>query len=43
MHKKKEVFGGIRFIERAPFANLSKTLCLATADFLNQPKTTNLK
>ena len=35
INKKKEVFGGIRFTERAPSENLSKTLCLATADFAN--------
>ena len=41
--KKNEVVGGIRLTERAPSGNLSRALCPTTADFLNQPKTTNLK
>ena len=41
--KKNEVFGGIQLLRRAPSECLSRTLCPATADFLNQPKTTNLK
>ena len=42
--KKNEAFGGIRFFERAPSENLSREhFRSTTADFLNQPKTTNLK